>query len=66
MKRAIRAILKIPATFVVVPFIFLLIAMSYATSAVFWLYETNKWDVRANQDARTDLYQFMKEWFTTI
>lgn len=66
MKKLIRAILKIPATFVFIPFCALLILMSYAVSATYWVYETNEWDIRANRDVRNDLFKDIKEWFTTI
>ncbi len=66
LKKTIRGILKIPLTFIVIPFYLLLLLASYGTSAWFWLYDGNEWDVRANRDARKDLFVDMKEWFTTI
>ncbi len=66
IKKLIRLIFKICATPAILLFIGVTIVTSYIMSAIYWIYDANKWDIEANQMARKDMLAMLKEWFTTL
>jgi len=66
MKKAIRVILKIPATPVVVAFFFLMILAGYVCMFFEWVYEASNFDKEISRSLLSDYKKGLKKWFTTI
>jgi hypothetical protein len=66
MKKAIRFILKIPATPLFIGANLLLIIMTYIVKFVEWVYEADDLNKTITNEILNELWARIKKWMTTI
>lgn len=66
IKKAIRAILKVPITPFFVLVVGLILLTSWCMIFVSWLYEWSEYEKRLNKELKDEYTRMFVKWFTTI